>query len=116
MVCMWVAVFPWQQVLSVDDDKGKLTLTLRPSDLKVPDLASKGAVDAILSSFRAYISERDSVLEEMRLAQANLPPLAEAFVPGGRVTGHVTSLMGDGAVVGLEGGVRGKIVRASMHG
>lgn len=108
------------QVQSLDESEGRLSLSLRPSDLKVPDLQSKGAVEAILSSFRTYISERCSILEEMKLSGdtpiCSLSSLARAFVPGGRVAGHVTSLENDNAVVELERGVKGKVLKASMHG
>ena len=113
---------PFPQVQGLDDNEGRLSLTLRPSDLKVADLQSEGAVAGILSTFQSYVSERCSILEEMKLTQDttaaahSLPALARAFVPSGRVTGHVISLANDSAMVGLEGGLRGKIVKASMHG
>lgn len=108
------------QAQSLDVSEGKLTLTLRPSDLKIPDLQSKGAVEDILSSFQTYVSERCLILEEMKLAEdtplRSLSSLARAFVPGGRVSGHVTSLENDNAVVELAVGVKGMVVKASMHG
>lgn len=104
----------------MNESEGKLALSLRPSDLKAPDLQSKGAVDAITSSFQTYISERCSVLEEMKHAEdtpiRSMSSLARMFAPGGRVSGHVISLKNDTAVVELERGVRGKILKASMHG
>lgn len=113
-------VFPSLQVQRLDDSEGKISLTLRPSDLKVSDLKIEGVVGNILSSFQTYVSERCSILEEMKLAQdtttRSLSALARAFVPGGRITGHVTSLVNDSAVVELEGEVKGRIVKASMHG
>lgn len=90
---------------------------------------------AILSSFHVFVAERSSILEAMKLVKGrttalSVASLARAFVPGGRVTGHVTSFLDDGgrvtdhvmsrtddsALVELEGGVNGVIVRASLHG
>lgn len=90
---------------------------------------------AILSSFQVFVAERSSILEYMKLvkgrtATRSVAALAQAFVPGRRVTGHVTSFVDDGgrvtdhvtsrtddsAIVELEGGVNGVIVKASLHG
>jgi hypothetical protein len=104
----------------LDESGGRISLTLRPADLKVADLQSEGAVADIVATFQSYVSERCSVLEEMKLAQDTTPRsmsmLARAFVPGGRVVGHVTSLVDDSAMVELDGGVVGKITKASLHG
>ena len=82
-----------------------------------------------------FVTERSSILESMKCVKGrttarSVASLARAFVPGGRVTGHVTSFVDDGghvtdhvtscaddsAIVELEGGVNGVIVRASLHG
>ncbi len=117
---MWHVVY-WQ-VLALDEDEGKLSLTLRPSDLKLLDTASEDVPQTILSSFQEYISERAAILEEMKACSAvakrgALSALARVFVPGGRVLGRVTVLTDDSAVVELQSArVTGKINRASMHG
>lgn len=111
---------------SVDDSDGKVSLTLRPSDLKHADVKTERVSQAVLSSFKTYLSERDYILEEMRRTSTtgsgditssvpSLSALASMFVPGGRVSGHVTSVVDDVAIVALEG-ARGKICKASLHG
>ena len=108
-------------MLSLDEDEGKLSLTLRPSDLKLSDSGSEEVPQTILSSFQDYITERMAILEAMKLRSAvtkedSLSSLARAFVPGGRVTGCVSGLTDDSAMVELGAKVTGRINRASMHG
>lgn len=108
---------------SVDDSDGRVSLTLRPCDLKHADVNTEEVSTAILSSFKTYISERDYILQEMKCTSTagsdgptpSFSALASAFVPGGRVSGHVTSVVDDVAIVGLED-VSGRIGRASLHG
>ena len=102
------------------DEDGKVSLTLRPSDLKHADINTEKASQAILTSFGTYIAERDLIVQEMKHKEPtstvrSLSALAAMFVPGGRVSGHVTSVMDDVAMVGLDG-VIGKIMKASLHG
>lgn len=107
-------------MLSLDEDEGKLALTLRPSDLKLSDTSCEHVPQMLLSHFQDFISERATILEELKLRSGgkenSIAQLAQAFVPGGRVSGHVVALSDESAVVELEQRVRGKINRASMHG
>ena len=111
----------------MDRDEGKVSLTLRPSDLRRSEPDSDETSQAILSAFQTYISERDFILGQLKLASegrreggetavpSSLSSLAAAFVPGGRISGHVTSVLDDMATVELEG-TTGQIRKASLHG
>ena len=111
-------------MLSLDEDEGKLSLTLRPSDLKLLDTSCEDVPQRLLSHFRDYVSERSAILGELKARSgettgkggSSVAQLARAFAPGGRVSGHVTTLTDESVVVELEVGVRGRIDRASIHG
>ena len=108
------------QVHDISDEQGRLLLSLRPSDLKLSHQVDVNeATPLIVNRFLGYLRERDAVLAcapGRDEAKGEVPggrtfaDLARVFQPGGRVSGHVISVVRETAVIELEGGAIGKAV------
>lgn len=106
------------QVQDVDDEQGRLQLSLRPSDLKLThQMDMEEASPLIINRFHSYLQERDSVLAGVVGSSSvkselsggrTVADLVHLFQPGGCVSGHVTSLAEETVIIELTGGVVGR--------
>lgn len=99
----------WSKVQTVDEANGKLTLSLRPSDL-TSELNDEETMEQRLTLFREFLTERNMILKDG--SNKLLAALDKAFVPGCNVEGVVSSVDKDVVFVKLYNGVVGV---ASIH-
>ena len=103
------------QVQDINNDQGRLSLSLRPSDLKLTNqMDQEEVLPLVISNTCGYLKDRDNVLAGASSSKGEIPggrslaDLVQVFQPGGCVSGHVTSLSGDSAIIELEGGAIAK--------
>ncbi len=103
----------WSKVLGVDEANGKLTLSLRPSDLSSL-LSKEETKERRLTLFGQFLAERELIVNAG--SSELLTALSKVFIPGSSVEGVVTSVSKDTVMIKLYNGITGVVNMLTAQG
>lgn len=112
----------------MDDVNGRFLLSLRPSDLYLSlslTLEEAETKEKMISLLQDFFQVRNTILSDLKghkvsssipSSGVSLTRLATSFCPGGRSSGHVTSVDETFAIIDLEEGVVAKANLLAANG